>query len=53
VVGASEDGELITEPVELTSGEVIAEGAASSLGDGPVLDLTTDPPQLTSHENLA
>ncbi len=35
-VGTSGDGEMITERVELTSGETIAEGADSSLGDGPV-----------------
>lgn len=35
-VGRSEDGEMITEPVELTSGEIIAEGMEGALGDGPV-----------------
>lgn len=35
-VGRSDDGETITEPVELTSGDTIAEGSESSLGAGPV-----------------
>lgn len=35
-VGHSDNGETITEPVELTSGETIAEGAESTLGDGAV-----------------
>lgn len=35
-VGRSDDGEMATEPVELTSGETIAEGREPSLGDSPV-----------------
>lgn len=31
-----DDGELVTEPVELTEGDVIAEGVDAQLGDGPV-----------------
>ncbi len=39
VVGTSADGELVTEPVELESGAVIAEGADSDLGAGAVAHL--------------
>ena len=35
-VGTSDDGEMVTEPVELTSGEVIAEGAETDLHGNPV-----------------
>ena len=39
LVGTSVDGELVTEPVELTSGPVIAQGDESELGNGAVTHL--------------
>lgn len=38
-VGTGPDGEMLTEPVETTEGEVIAEGAESALGDTTVAHL--------------
>ena len=35
-VGRSDDGEMLTEPVELTSGVTIAEGSETALGERPV-----------------
>lgn len=35
-IGRADDGATITEPVELTSGDTIAEDSESSLGAGPV-----------------
>ena len=40
VVGTSAAGEFITQTVELTSGEVIAEGMSTALGEGPVEHLS-------------
>lgn len=50
-VGRADDGEMITEPVELTSGDTIAEGTESSLGDGPVEHLSLIVDTVRSHLN--
>lgn len=36
LVEVREDGEMVTEPVPVIEGEVIAEGVDSQIGDGPV-----------------
>lgn len=49
--GTAGDGEMITEPVELTSGDVIAEGVDSSLGNGPVAHLSFIVDTVRAHLN--